>query len=61
MQFETFGNKENPAVMFFHAIVVAPSIGANLAAAFVSRTKIPVEHAFFDGGQFAQIKKVSAG
>ena len=115
MQFETFGNKGNPAVLFFHAMgvtgassepvaehlkeryfcimptstvycagqkyiskkdemrqvenflkeqgitqlamVVASSIGADLAATFVSQTKIPVEHTFFDGGQFAQIKK----
>ena len=37
------------------ALVVASSIGADLAAAFLSETKLPVEHAFFDGGQFAQI------
>ena len=37
------------------ALVVASSIGADLAAAFLSQTKLPVEHAFFDGGQFAQI------
>ena len=113
MQFETFGSKDAPAVLFFHAmgvtgassepvarylqekyfcilptstvycegqqyiskadeirqvemfltsqgvtrlaLVVASSIGADLAAAFLSQTKIPVDHAFFDGGQFAQI------
>ena len=37
------------------ALVVASSIGADLALAFLSRTRIPVERAFFDGGQFAQI------
>lgn len=39
------------------ALVVASSIGAYLAVAFLSQTKIPVAHAFFDGGQFAQIGK----
>ena len=39
------------------AVVVASSIGADLAAAFLAQTKLPVEHAFFDGGQFAQIGK----
>ena len=39
------------------ALVVASSLGADLGAAFLSQTKIPVEHAFFDGGQFAQISK----
>jgi len=38
------------------ALVAASSIGADLAAAFLSQTKLPVEHAFFDGGQFAQIR-----
>ena len=115
MQFETFGSKDAPAVLFFHAmgvtgvssepvakylqkkyfcilptstvycagqkyiskadeirqveaflasqgvtrlaLVVASSIGADLAAAFLSQTKLPVDHAFFDGGQFAQISK----
>ncbi len=41
------------------ALVVASSIGADLGAAFLSQTKIPVEHAFFDGGQFAQIVKAT--
>ncbi len=41
------------------ALVVASSIGADLAAAFLAQTKIPVQHAFFDGGQFAQIGKVT--
>ena len=39
------------------ALVVASSIGADLAAAFLSQSPIPVDHAFFDGGQFAQISK----
>lgn len=37
------------------AMVVASSIGADIAAAFLAQTKLPVDHAFFDGGQFAQI------
>ena len=115
MLFETFGDKKNPTVLFFHAMgvtgessepiakylqdryfcilptstvyckgqkyvseldeirqvedflhrqgverlamVVASSIGADLAMAFLTQTKLPVEHAFFDGGQFAQIGK----
>ena len=39
------------------AMVVASSIGADLTMAFLTQTKLPVEHAFFDGGQFAQIGK----
>lgn len=39
------------------ALVVASSIGADLAITFLSQTKIPVAHAFFDGGQFAKIGK----
>lgn len=38
-------------------LVVASSIGADLALAFLTHTKLPVEHVFFDGGQFAQIQK----
>lgn len=38
-------------------LVVSSSIGADLAAYFLSNTSIPVAHAFFDGGQFAQIGK----
>lgn len=38
-------------------LVVSSSIGADLASAFLAQTKIPVEYAFFDGGQFAQISK----
>ncbi len=41
------------------ALVVASSIGADLAMAFLSRTRLPVEHVFFDGGQFAQIGKAT--
>ena len=115
MKFKTLGNRNDPAVLFFHAmgvtgessepvakylqdryfcilptstvyckgqkygskadeviqveeylksrgvecleLVVASSIGADLAMAFLTQTKLPVEHAFFDGGQFAQIGK----
>lgn len=39
------------------ALVVASSIGADLAVTFLSETKIPVGHAFFDGEQFAKIGK----
>lgn len=39
------------------ALVVASSIGADLATAFLAQTKLPVENVFFDGGQFAQIGK----
>ena len=113
MLFETFGDKKDPAVLFFHAmgvtgkssepvakylqdtnfcilptstvyctgqkyiskadevrqveeylkfqgverleLVVASSIGADLAMAFLTSTALPVGHVFFDGGQFAQI------
>ena len=39
------------------ALVVASSIGADLGLAFLTATRLPVEHVFFDGGQFAQIGK----
>lgn len=39
------------------ALVVASSIGADLAVAFLSQTKIPVARVFFDGGQFARTGK----
>ena len=113
MIFNTVGNNENPAILFFHAMgvtgessepvaehlrdsyfcimptstvycegqkyiskadevrqveafltklgvdrlamVVSSSIGADLATAFLAQTKLPVEHIFFDGGQFARI------
>ena len=115
MLFQTYGDKKNPAVLFFHAMgvtgassepvakylqdryscilptstvycegqryvskadevrqvqdflrqrgverlamVVASSIGADLAMAFLTQTKLPIGHIFFDGGQFAQIGK----
>ena len=37
------------------ALVVASSLGADLACAFLAETSLPVGHVFFDGGQFAQI------
>ena len=39
------------------ALVVASSIGADLAMAFLTQSGVPVEHVYFDGGQFAQISK----
>ncbi len=41
------------------ALIVASSLGADLAMAFLTQSKIPVEHVFFDGGQFAQIGKMT--
>ena len=38
-------------------LVVASSIGADIAVTFLTQTKLPTEHVFFDGGQFAQIGK----
>lgn len=40
-------------------LAVASSIGADLAMAFLTETKITVKHVFFDGGQFAQIRKAT--
>ncbi len=40
-------------------LVVASSIGADLAMAFLTDAKLPVRHVFFDGGQFAQIGKAT--
>ena len=40
-------------------LVVASSIGADLAMAFLTHTRLPVEHVYFDGGQFAQINRVA--
>ena len=115
MMFQTYGNRNHPAVLFFHAMgvtgessepvakylqdryfcilptstvyckgqkyvskadevrqveeylksqgvetlemVVASSIGADLAMAFLTSTKLSIGHVFFDGGQFAQIGK----
>ena len=117
MIFQTVGNKENPAVLFFHAmgvtgessrpvaeylkdryycimptstiycegqkytgkadelrqleaylagqkitelaLVVASSLGADLACAFLAQTSLTVHHVFFDGGQFARIGKAT--
>lgn len=39
------------------ALVVASSIGSDIAMTFLAQTKLLVEHVFFDGGQFAQIRK----
>lgn len=41
------------------ALVVASSIGADLAMAFLAETALPVGHVFFDGGQFAQIGRAA--
>ena len=38
-------------------LVVASSIGSDLAMEFLTNVKLKVKHVFFDGGQFAQIKK----
>ena len=115
MKFKTLGNRNAPAVLFFHAmgvtgessdpvanylqdryfcilptstvyckgqkyvskadevrqveeylksqgvecleLVVASSIGADLAMAFLTSTKLPIGYVFFDGGQIAQIGK----
>jgi len=40
-------------------LIVASSIGADLAMAFLTEIKIPVKHVFFDGRQFAQIGKAT--
>ena len=40
-------------------LVVASSLGADLACAFLAQTKLPVHHVFFDGGQFARIGKMT--
>ena len=40
-------------------LVVASSIGADLAMAFLTHTRLPVEHVYFDGGQFAQIGRAA--
>lgn len=38
---------------------MASSIGADLAMAFITNAEIPIRHIFFDGGQFAQIGKMT--
>ena len=53
-QVEEFLRKQNVKQI---AMVVASSIGADLAMEFLTTTQYPVEHIFFDGGQFAQISK----
>ena len=40
-------------------LVVASSIGADLAMTFLTQSPLPVTFAFFDGGQFAQIGKAA--
>lgn len=40
-------------------MVVASSIGADIALYFLSKTKLPIKRVFFDGGQFAQIGKAT--
>lgn len=41
------------------ALVVASSLGADLAMAFLTKTRLPVEQVYFDGGQFARIGKMT--
>ena len=41
------------------ALVAASSIGADLAMAFLTRTAFSAGHVFFDGGQFAQLGKMT--
>lgn len=40
-------------------LIVASSIGADLAMTFLTHADFPVGHVFFDGGQFAQIGKIT--
>lgn len=40
-------------------LIVASSIGADLAMAFLTDARISVKHVFFDGGQFAQIGRAT--
>ena len=39
------------------SMVIASSLGADLAVAFLHQNTLPVDHVFFDGGQFAKIPK----
>lgn len=55
-QVEKFLRKEGVEKI---ALIVASSIGADLGLEFVSKSDIPVQHIFFDGGQFAQISKIT--
>ena len=52
LQVETFLHKQGVREL---TLFTASSIGADLAMAFLTQTKFPVRHVFFDGGQFAQI------
>ena len=40
-------------------LIVASSIGADLAMAFLTSANLTVRHVFFDGGQFAQIWRMT--
>lgn len=53
-QIEAFLQKQNVQSL---VMVVASSIGADLAMAFLTQTSRPIRHIYFDGGQFAQIGK----
>ena len=53
-QIETFLRKQGITRL---ALVVASSLGADLASSFLSQGHFPTEHVFFDGGQFAQINR----
>ena len=53
-QVETFLDRQGVGDI---ALVVASSIGADLAMAFLTGTARKIGHVFFDGGQFAQIGK----
>lgn len=41
------------------ALVVASSIGADLGISFISQTKVLIKNVYLDGGQFAQMGKVT--
>ena len=41
------------------SLVVASSLGADLATAFLSGTDVRIDHVYFDGGQFARISKLT--
>ncbi len=53
-QVEEFLDKEGIQTI---CMIVASSIGADLAVAYLSKTERKVEHVFIDGGQFAQINR----
>ena len=54
------GGGDAQGVERFSAVVASSGGVRALSCAFLTQTKLPVEHAFFDGGQFAQIGKVHA-